>query len=456
MGTAAVLGRDRLAVWDWDSHGEQVAGGDWLVTDAERAAAGRQTVTARFLALLPANRERAARQYADGGLPDGEDLARVWCPRDAAALEARLADTDLAAWAEDDVLHVVWRGQAGRASLSGGIQLPLWPVDGAAGLWEASARVRRLDEAVITLSVAVTMDGGTLFGSPSGEPLVFRGPGAPASPPAGPLAGEVQEHVIESAALGAARGVTVYLPPGTGDGDPLPGCVLADGQSVPSFAPALEAAILAGTTPPVALVGVHNAFMLDPAKLPKTDLRSLEYLTLRRSRRFAAHLSFVTDEVIPWAADRFPVARRPWTAAGFSSGAAWAIAAGQRRPDVFGSVAALSAGIVPHRIARASRPVRHYLAAGTLETSFRRGTAEWAAQLDRAGMTYAHREWAGGHDNWWWQVHLPAALAWLLTPGYGGEKLAPAGAYRPCSASTAATAELVAAALRSSEKTPPG
>jgi enterochelin esterase-like enzyme len=417
MGAAAGPGRDRLAVWDWEDHGERVASGDWLVPDVERAAAGRETVTARFLALLPANRERAARRHADGELPDGEDLVRVWCPRDAAALEARLADKDLAAWAEDDVLHVVWRGEAARASLAGGVQMPLWPVDGAAGLWEASVRVRRLDDAVITLMVAAIGDGDPMLGRRLGEPLVFRGTGAPVPVLAEPLAGEVQEHVIESAALGAARGVTVYLPPGTGDGDRLPGCVLADGQAVPSFAPALEAAILAGTTPPVAMVGVHNAFMLDPAKLPKTDLRSLEYLTLRRSRRFAAHLSFVTGEVIPWAADRFPVARRPWTAAGFSSGAAWAIAAGQRRPDVFGSVAALSAGLVPHRVARAARPVRHYLAAGTLETSFRRGTAEWAARLDRAGMTYAHREWAGGHDNWWWQVYLPAALAWLLTPG---------------------------------------
>jgi hypothetical protein len=32
-------------------------------------------------------------------------------------------------------------------------------------------------------------------------------------------------------------------------------------------------------------------------------------------------------------------------------------------------------------------------------------------------MAYAHQEWAGGHDNWWWHVHLPAALAWLLTAG---------------------------------------
>jgi enterochelin esterase-like enzyme len=417
MGAAAWAGRDRLGVWESEDHGERVAAGEWLVTDAERAAAGRETIAARFRALLPANRERAAGQYADGGLPDGEELVRVWYPRDAAALAARLGDETLAAWADDDVLHVLWRGEATMATLASGIHVPLWPVDGAAGLWEASVRVRRLDEAVITLMIAVIGDDDTRLGLPAGEPFVFRGPQAPAAAAADPLAGEVHEHVLESAALGAARGVTVYLPPGAGDGGPLPACVLADGQSVPSFAPGLEAAILAGTTPPVILVGVHNASVHDPARRPKADLRGLEYLPLHRSRRFAAHLSFVTDEVIPWAAGRYPVAPRPWTAAGFSNGAAWAIAAAQRRPDVFGGVAALSAGVVPHRIARASRPVRHYLAAGTLERGFRHGTGQWAARLDRAGMAYAHREWAGGHDSWWWHMHLPLALGWLLAAG---------------------------------------
>jgi enterochelin esterase-like enzyme len=415
MGAGA--GRDRLGVWEWDEHGERVAAGDWLVSDGERAAAGRETVTARFLALLPANRERASRQYADGGLPDGEELVRVWCPRDAASLEARLGESSLTAWAEDDVLHALWRGEATRAALASGIHVPLWPVADAAGLWEASVRVRRLDEAVITLMVTVIGDGDTMLGHLAGEPFVFRGAHAPAPPRADPLAGQVQEHVLQSGALGAARGVTVYLPPGAGDGGPLPGCLLADGQSVPSFAPGLEAAILAGTTPPVILVGVHNASVHDPAHRPRADLRSLEYLPWRKSRRFAAHLSFVTDEVIPWAAGRYPVALRPWTAAGFSNGAAWAITAGQRRPDVFGGVASLSAGVVPRRIARASRPVRHYLAAGTLEPGFRRSTGQWAARLDRAGMTYDHQEWAGGHDSWWWQAHLPAALAWLLASG---------------------------------------
>jgi enterochelin esterase-like enzyme len=416
--------RDPLAVSTRRQHGERVAYSDPRISDAERAAAGRETVAQRFRALLPANRERAAAQYAEGGLPDGQETARVWFPRDPAALAARLGDQPLTAWAEDGILHVLWRGDAEVAMLSGGLQLPLWPVPagdaphipraGALGLWEASVRVRRLEEAVLTVMVAAARHDEPLFGRPMGAPVVFRGRDAPADPAPGPLAGELREHVLESAALGGPRGVTVYLPPGLSGGRPAPGCVLADGQSAAGFAPALDAAIRAGTAPPVILAGVHNAHTPDRPGPPRADLRALEYLPRLRSRRFAAHMAFVTSEVIPWAAGQFPVAPGPWTAAGYSNGAVWAIAAGQRRPEVFGQVAALSAGMTPRRIAGRSRQVRHYLGAGTLEHGFRGATSEWAARLQRAGVPCAYQEWAGGHDPWWWGQVLPAALAWLL------------------------------------------
>lgn len=70
--------------------------------------------------------------------------------------------------------------------------------------------------------------------------------------------------------------------------------------------------------------------------------------------------------------------------------------------------------MVPRRIARASRGVRHYLAAGTLEEGFRRPTLEWASRLRRAGVPCSHHEWPGGHDPFWWERTLPEALAWLL------------------------------------------
>jgi hypothetical protein len=56
--------RDRLAVWTYVQHGEEILCGDPSVTDAERAAAGRETLAGRWQAVLPGNRSRAAAQYS--------------------------------------------------------------------------------------------------------------------------------------------------------------------------------------------------------------------------------------------------------------------------------------------------------------------------------------------------------------------------------------------------------
>lgn len=127
----------------------------------------------------------------------------------------------------------------------------------------------------------------------------------------------------------------------------------------------LEPAILAGTVPSVVLVGVHNA--VDPARV-WPDRRAQEYLPGISRRRFDAHLRFVTDEVVPWAAGRFGVREGPW------------------------------------------------VAAGTLEAGFRQATLRWAGRLQRAGIPCRHQESVGGHDPYWWQQQLPGALAWLLAP----------------------------------------
>jgi enterochelin esterase-like enzyme len=218
--------------------------------------------------------------------------------------------------------------------------------------------------------------------------------------------------VLDSAALGAPRAVTVYRPPG--QPAPLLGCVLADGGAARSFAGTLEPAILTGAVPPVLLVGVHNA--VDPAT-PGPDLRAREYVPGRDQRRFDAHLGFVVDRVIPWATEQLGATATPWTAAGFSNGGDWAIAAAQCRPGVFTRVAAFSVGVVPDKVSEQARAagVRHYLAAGTLEPGFRRVTHQWAQHLQRAGLGCRYREWIGGHDHLWWAQQLPAALEWLLT-----------------------------------------
>jgi enterochelin esterase-like enzyme len=402
---------DPLAIHTFVEAGEEIAYGDPTVTDAQRAAAGRETLAERSRALLEANRRRAA-QHAASTLPDDQQLVRVWQPRDPEALRVRLGNTSLAAWTEDDILHVLWRGQADEVHLAAGIQPRLWPVQGAKDLWEASVRIRRLAEAVITIAV-LPRRADDDQGSQLSDKLVWRGPQAPVLlPTAASLAGTITEHVLDSATLGAPRAVTVYRPPGQRAS--LLGCVLADGGAARSFAGTLEPAILAGAVPPVLLVGVHNA--VDPAT-PGPDLRAREYVPGWDQRRFDAHLGFVVDQVIPWATQQLGATATPWTAAGFSNGADWAIAAAQRRPDVFTGVAAFSVGVVPDGVSEQARAagVRHYLAAGTLEPGFRRVTHQWAQHLRRAGLGCRYREWIGGHDHLWWAQQLPAALEWLLT-----------------------------------------
>ena len=85
---------------------------------------------------------------------------------------------------------------------------------------------------------------------------------------------------------------------------------------------------------------------------------------------------------------------------------------------MFTAVAAFSIGVIPRQITGGARTagVRHYLAAGTLETGFRRATRQWAERLQRAGLPCCYTEWVGGHDNYWWDQQLPAALAWLPAP----------------------------------------
>ena len=401
---------DRLAVSTFERAGEEIPNGDPSVTDAERAAAGRETLAERFAAVLPGNRRRAAERYTAGGLPDGEDLARVWRPRDPAELRARLTDPPLAIWSSGDVLDVLWQGQADEVQLYGGVQPRLWPVEGTDDLWEVSLRIRHLDQAVISIVVASRQAGGD-WPRQIPDIQVWRGPQAPAAAAPRELRGNVSTHTLLSAALRGERELTVYEPPGASR--PVPGCVLADGESVRRFAPTLESAIESGAVPPVLLVGVHNA---PGALTSRSDLRAQEYLPGRNRRRFDAHLRFVTSEVLPWAGDRFGPVTEPWVAAGFSNGAAWAIAAAQRRPDLIGAVAGFSAGVVPRRISGMARSagVRHYLAAGTLEPGFRRSTREWAERLDRAGLACRHEEWTGGHDQVWWEQQLPVALGWLL------------------------------------------
>ncbi len=382
---------DRLDVWTYELDGELETNYHFDVTDEERAAAGRETVAEHQRKLVALNKARAERMWT-AELPPGAELRRVWAPRDPADLRARLGDDDMAVWSEGDVLHVVWRGIGEAPRLGSGVQFVLWQVEGADDLWEVSIRIRRLDEAVITV---------TLGNLESFVEQVWHGPKAPpALPEATELEGLLEQH--ELTFLGEPRRIFLYVPPKI-EGL-IPAVCLADGQMLPTFARTLDAAVVNGTCPPVAVVGV--------ASPPHTadDLRSREYLPGQDPQRYSDHLAFVIDDVIPWADERFPASGR-WLTAGVSSGAVWALNAGQRRPDVFSGAVGLSPGIPP--VTELHALTRTYVGGGTLEGGFRLAAGEWATKLTAAGAEVRSVDWVGGHDGYWWAQHLPPALTWL-------------------------------------------
>jgi hypothetical protein len=192
-------------------------------------------VAGRTRALMETNRRRAAAQYAAGCLPEDQDVLRVWCPRDPAGLRTRLGEAHLAAWAEDDILHVLWQGLADLVQLAGGVQPQMWPVAGTEGLREASLRIRRLDEAIISIMVLPLGAGDLPFGRPAADTLAWRGRNVPEPQAAQPLTGAVQEHVLDSATLGAPRAVTSSArPPGPGSRPASP--TVVPGRSAPRSA----------------------------------------------------------------------------------------------------------------------------------------------------------------------------------------------------------------------------
>lgn len=159
-------------------------------------------------------------------------------------------------------------------------------------------------------------------------------------------------HDFRSRALGGARRVSIYLPPGYhASHDRYPVLYLQDGQNL--FDPGrafihgqdwqldetAQALIDAGAIAPLVMVGIDHG---------GTD-RMDDYTPTRDARRQAggrldAYRTMLIDELKPWI-DRH-VRTRPEAAStglgGSSLGALAALAIGLARPDVFGRLAVMS------------------------------------------------------------------------------------------------------------------
>lgn len=274
---------------------------------------------------------------------------------------------------------------------------------------------------------------------------LFELPGAPAQPWAGRRGqvprGLVRRHRTGSSALGGERDTWVYLPPGR-DAAPLPVLLLCDGDlwfGRLGFGDTLDALIADGALPPLAV--------LAPDAVDRHTRR-------RELGGRDAFVSFLADELLPWAADRWPLTGDPrrTVVAGQSLGAVTALYAALRRPERFSAVLAQSASLwwrpglpprhgpkptvlgAPWLVGRfraaAPGPLRIHLDVGLHEGPMVDHHRLLYDVLRATGHHVTADEYNGGHDHACWHGALADGLVRLLatTPPVPGHTPSPQGA----------------------------
>ncbi|MGC4910651.1 enterochelin esterase [Streptomyces cyaneofuscatus] len=255
--------------------------------------------------------------------------------------------------------------------------------------------------------------------------------------------GGVERHTVAAGVLGAARDVWVYLPPDAlpyrpayepGEEGRLPLLVLCDGDmwfDRLGLQDTLDALIADGVLPPLAVLAPDAV---------GTATRRLE-LGGRES-----YVSFLADEVVPWASARWPLTARAdrTVVAGQGLGGMTALYAGLTRPERFGAVVAQSPslwwrpGLEPGAVApdAVGTPWLATLAAGLRDgppggargaaVHFDVGLHEGAlaehtealqAVLRARGHRVTRNLHNGGHDYACWRGFLADALVELVGTG---------------------------------------
>lgn len=276
------------------------------------------------------------------------------------------------------------------------------------------------------------------FGTPTRENYL-EGPAAPKDAVAAiegrSAAGRRVELTVDSAILGNARKVVVYVPQTEGkDKGEAPGLLLLfDGLSFlsPGHVPEmLDSMTASGQVAPAVAVFVD---FIDQAH------RKAE---LGPNPLFAR---FIAEELVPLIRTKFGVSTDPARAviAGASRGGLAATSIAFEHPEIFGNVLAQSSsywwaptqeqfgrGWLADKFRRSPRlPICFYLTAGTLESmeAMLSPNREMRDVLIGRGYDVAYREYAGGHTFLNWRDALPEGLRSLM-PGRNGA----AGAGRLC------------------------
>jgi len=350
---------------------------------------------------------------------------------DAESLKALLGDKPSTVALQGDVLTLAFRAPGNAATVSGGIQCALDRL-GDTDLWALQLQMPQWQQAFLSADFLAT--GGSARGlmAQMGQPPTgiahsqFRGSAAP-PPPAGtaPLHGSLATAKVPSRFLGTPKEVSVYLPPMRGS-RPLPVLYMTDGQWVEPFAALVEALIESGRIRPIAIVAEHSGRNTGDVSQPfdsRQDNRSREYLPDVDPRRFANHMQFFVDELLPWAEKNYGLSgsRVDRAAMGYSNGGAFVSALGAQHPESFASVLPFSPA---DRLSRREVPTgdparlpRFFFAGGELEPNFLASARTDAAWLQARGVAAQVRSYWSGHDTLMWQLALAEYLPTVFPPG---------------------------------------
>lgn len=338
---------------------------------------------------------------------------------DAATARRRLGRKDHVWWLRGDRLTMIARPTTERwVMLCCSIQTGLVPVAGT-GLAAVTVRIPRVREAILDVRP---------FPVANDTPEIVRGPDAASAPvQTAPPPERLISVAIASRWLGETRGLTIYLPP-PGPAplpmpQPLPVFYLADNLAA-KFAPIMEAAVLAGRSPPAILVGIDAAKPLaGPCTGLACDRRGPEYKIdmsggdTSAASPFGKHLRFVIDEVIPYIEDHYPASarREDRIIGGSSNGGHWALIAAALRPDLFGKVMALSASGRPAAAqAPALANTKLYGSAGLFEPVYLGNTLGAIAAAHDAGAQTRTYTVVAGHSQVAWEIMFADGAPWLL------------------------------------------
>ncbi len=220
-------------------------------------------------------------------------------------------------WSGDADLIIAAR-LPGRLRVGGEMNGDLRPVAGSP--YQAIA-IRMMHRDIEPMEFSLSADG---------KPLVQQR--WPTRPTTSELrAGRLTQHELATPDGNGRRTISVYIPDGYASDPRRTAVLVADGQTLISYAKVVDAAIVAGRLPKVLLVGVWH----DPQQ------RGAEYVRGQDPRRFEEHARFVEQVVVPFATRNLH-APTAWFIAGMSDGAAWALATQGANPSRYTGTIALS------------------------------------------------------------------------------------------------------------------